>query len=53
MAVAYRHDVFLDRDDWPRQINSKRLIDQGMSTVTALLRLAGPAAMGRIMNFKI
>jgi AcrR family transcriptional regulator len=32
-------------DDSPRQINTKRLIDQGLNTVTALLRLAGPAAV--------
>ena len=32
-------------DDSPRQINTRRLIDQGMNTVTALLRLATPAAL--------
>ena len=32
-------------DDSARQANTKRLLDQGMNTVTALLRLAGPAAV--------
>lgn len=32
-------------DDSARQVHTKRLIDQGMSTVTALLRLSGPAAL--------
>jgi AcrR family transcriptional regulator len=31
-------------DDSARQINTKRLLDQGMNTVTALLRLSGPPA---------
>ncbi len=29
-------------DDSPRQLHTRRLIDQGMSTVTALLRLSSP-----------
>ena len=31
-------------DDSARQVNTKRLLDQGMNTVTALLRLSGPPA---------
>jgi len=30
-------------DDSPRQLHTRRLIDQGMNTVTALLRLSSPA----------
>ena len=37
--------LFWVADESPRQINTKRLLDQGMNTVTALLRLAPPAAL--------
>jgi AcrR family transcriptional regulator len=30
-------------DESPRQVNTKRLLDQGMNTVTALLRLSAPS----------
>jgi AcrR family transcriptional regulator len=32
-------------DDSPRQVNTRRLIDQGMQTVTALLRLSPPSTL--------
>ena len=34
--------LFWIADDSPRQLHTRRLIDQGMSTVTALLRLSSP-----------